>query len=189
MRTQTIIKELDKVIKLWEGDKKQKQKAVKKLVQLRNRLALKLQEEQKKQLDKNPTAFNLFRWYYGIWDGKIPEGNAGRAVNAFKQLIEEFKLDPEEIKELYLWWKELEEKDVPNDLKRLYSIVLTDKETRSITDFKGKLRYIKGLKNSLQQTTGWVSDEYKHDESQYGVSIVDIEEIQLDEEEEDVPEF
>lgn len=187
MRTQTLIKKLDEILKLWQGNENQKKKAVKKLVEIRNRLIVELQEKEKKELSKNPTAYNLFRWYYGQWDGKVPEGNAGRAVNVFKELLEEFKLPEEEIKELYSWWKNLDTKQVPNHLKRQYSIILTAQETRSITDFKGKLRYIKGLKRELEASQGWVSEEYKHSEDQYGSSIVDVDKVINGEDDEDVP--
>jgi len=188
MRTQTLIKKIDEVLKLWQGNKKQKEKAVKKLVEIRNRLALKLQEEQKKEASKNPTAYNLTKWYYGIWNGQLPEGNFGRAVNVFKELLEEFKLTEEEIKQLYLWWKNLDREQVPANAKKQYSIILTAPETRSITDFKGKLRYIKGLKRELENQ-GWISEEYKHNEETYGSSIVDVDQIinNQDEDDEDVP--
>jgi len=47
MRTKTILKNIEQVLKLWQGNKEEKQKAIKKLVELRNRLALKVQEEEK----------------------------------------------------------------------------------------------------------------------------------------------
>ncbi len=144
MRLKTILKELDKTLQLWErGSKVQ---AIEALYRLRNKIAHKLQEEK----EKNPTAKRLADWYWGLWEGKIPEGNYGRVVNVFKVLLEEYKLSEEEIKETYLWWLSLKEEEVPRDLYKTYSIVLTDRETRAITDFKGKLRYIKGLKNRIE---------------------------------------
>ena len=186
MKTKTILKQIDDILALWKGDKKKKQKAVKKLVELRNRLALKVQEEEKRQLSKNPTAYNLFRWYYGLWNKQIPEGNAGRAVNVFKELLEEFKLPEEEIKELYSWWKELDKDELPFYIKKGYSIILTAPETRSITDFKGKLRYIKGLKREIQENLHkqGMSEEYKKPKEDYNLP----EELTFnDDDTEDVP--
>ena len=129
------------------GDPKKKQKAVKKLVELRNRLRFELQKEE----EKHPQTLELAKWYYGIWDGKIPEGNFGRVVKTFKELLEAFKLSEEEIKALYTWWLNLDKNEVPKRFWRIYGIVRGEKETRSITDdFKGKLRYIKGLKKELE---------------------------------------
>ena len=151
MRLKTIYKEIDAVVEaLLHGDPKKKQKAVKKLVELRNRIQFELQKEEEKQKEKNPQALSLAKWYYGIWDGKIPEGNFGRVVKTFRELLEAFKLPEEEIKELYTWWLNLDKNEVPKRFWRIYGIVLGERETRSITDFKGKLRYIKGLKKELE---------------------------------------
>ncbi len=144
MRPKTILKELDKALQLWE--KGSKTQAIEVLYRLRNKIAYKLQEEK----EKNPTAKRLAGWYYGLWEGKIPEGNYGRVVNVFKTLLEEHKLTEEEIKETYLWWLKLKKEEVPKNLHRTYSIVLTDRETRAITDFRGKLRHIRGLKNEME---------------------------------------
>ena len=152
MRVKTILKELDKVLELWE--KGAKVQALERLYRLRNKLAQKLEEEK----GKNPTAYNLAKWYYGLWEGKIPEGNFPRTVIAFRKLLESAKLSEEEIKETYLWWLNLKKEDVPKYLYKTYSIVLTDKETRSITDMAGKLRYVRGLKNELEGKS-WTSPE------------------------------
>jgi len=183
MKTKTILNKIDEILTLWSGSKKQKQKAVKKLVELRNRLALKLQEEEKKEANKNPVAYNLSKWYYGIWDKQIPEGNFGRVVNVFKELLEEFKLTEEDIKETYQWWKSLDIDDIPYYMKKNYSIILTAPETRSITDFKGKLRYIKGLKREIQEKLqkDGISENYKKPPEEYNLP----EELTFDDE--DIP--
>jgi len=67
MRLKTIYKEIDSVVEaLLHGDPKKKQKAVKKLVELRNRLRFELQKEEEKQKEKNPQALELAKWYYGV---------------------------------------------------------------------------------------------------------------------------
>ncbi len=156
MKLKTILKELDKALQLWE--KGAKVQALERLYRLRNRIAHKVQEEQERQEGKNSTAGKLADWYYGLWQGKIPEGNYGRVVNVFKDLLERYKLPEEEIKETYLWWLNLDKDRVPKYLYKTYSIVLTDRQTRAITDFRGKLRHIKGLKNELEGGT-WTSPE------------------------------
>lgn len=185
MKTKTILNKIDEVLKLWQGNQKQKEKAVKKLVELRNRIALKLQEEEKKEMNKSPVAYNLAKWYYGIHSGQIPEGNFGRVVNVFKELIEEFKLQEEDIKETYQWWKDLDVEDLPYYMKKNYSIILTAPETRSITDFKGKLRYIKGLKREIQEKLqkDGMSEDYKKSPEEYNLP----EELTFNDDEEDVP--
>lgn len=185
MKTKTILNKIDEVLTLWKGNQKQKEKAIKRLVELRNRLALKLQEEEKRQANKNPAAHNLAKWYYGIHNGKIPEGNFGRAIKVFKELLEEFQLQEEEIKQLYTWWKDLDIDDLPYYVKKNYSIILTAPETRSITDFKGKLRYIKGLKREIQEKLqkDGMSEEYKKSQEEYELP----EELTFNDDEEDVP--
>ena len=153
MRLKTILKELDRALELYQQGKKAK--ALKLIVQLRNRIELKLKEEEEKQKEKNPRAHELAKWYWGLWNGKIPEGNFPRAVNVFKSLLEDFKLSEEEIKSAYRWWLSLKKEEVPPNLQKTYSIVLTEKETRSITDFKGKLRYVMGLRREMEGVREW----------------------------------
>ncbi|HIQ48044.1 MAG TPA: hypothetical protein EYH58_00200 [Aquifex aeolicus] len=169
MRLKTILKELDTIIELLKGDVKKKQRAVRKLIDLRNKVALKVQEEEEKEKNKNPKANELARWYYGLWNKKIPEGNFGRVVNVFKSLLEEFSIPEEEIKQLYIWWLNLKKEEVPKNLRAIYNIVLGEKETRSITDFKGKLRYIKGLKRELEEgdSKTWTSPEHERGTEYY----------------------
>lgn len=175
MRLKSILKEIDKIIELWKGTPKEKEKALVKLAQLRNRIALKVQEQERKQ--SNTTAHELAKWYYKLWDGKIPEGNFGRVVKVFASLLEEFKLSEEEIKETYNWWLQLKEENVPPQLRKKYSIVLIDREVRSITDMRGRLRYVRGLMKKIQNTSsGWVSEEFQHDDI-YGKGVVSAEEL------------
>jgi hypothetical protein len=149
MRPKTLLKKLDEVLSLLKSSKPEdRQKAVLTLIQLRKTLSQKLEKEENKR--ENPAAAELAKWYYGLWEGKIPEGVYPRVVKTFKELLEEFKLPEEEIKNLYLWWLKLEKETVPKKLQKTYNIVLVDKEARSITDFKGKLRYIKALKRELE---------------------------------------
>jgi len=172
MRLKTILRELDRALELYANGKKAK--ALRLIVELRNRIELKVKEDEEKQKEKNPAAHELARWYYGLWSGKIPEGNFARVVNVFKSLLEEFKLSEEEIKETYRWWLGLNKEEVPKNLRSIYNIVLGEKETRSITDFRGKLRYVKALKKELEENPGgWVSPENRHDESKYRVINAD----------------
>jgi len=151
MRSKTLLKKLDSVIALLKSPSPQeRQKAFKTLLEIRNGISKKIEEETQKLQNSNPQAAKLARWYYGLWEGKIPEGVFSRVVKTFKELLEEFKLSEEEIKELYLWWLELEKETVPRKLQKTYNLVLVEKEARSITDFKGKLRYIKALKRELE---------------------------------------
>jgi len=89
-----------------------------------------------------------------------------RVVNVFKDLLERYGLSEEEIKETYTWWLNLKKEEVPKHLYKTYSIVLTDRQTRAITDFRGKLRHIKGLKNELQERS-WTSSEYERGQDYY----------------------
>ncbi len=151
MRSKTLLKKIDKVLSLLKSTSPQeRQKAFKTLLEIRNSISKKIEEEAQKLQNSNPQAAKLARWYYGLWEGKIPEGVFSRVVKTFKELLEEFKLSEEEIKELYLWWLELEKETVPRKLQKTYNLVLVEKEARSITDFKGKLRYIKALKRELE---------------------------------------
>jgi hypothetical protein len=168
MRLKTVLKELDRILELFSQGRKAK--AVELLYQLRNRIELKIKEEEEKEKSKNPIAHSLAKWYYGLWEGRIPEGSFARAVNTFKTLLEEFKLREEEIKETYLWWLNLGKEEVPQNLRKTYNIVLGERETRSITDFKGKLRYVKALKKELGERD-WVSEEFKHSEDTYGRNV------------------
>lgn len=193
MRIKTILKTVDEVIYLWQGDKKQKQKAVKRLIELRNRLALKVQEEEKRKKleEKIPPVNQLVGWYIKIWQGKIPEGHPGRAGAVFKELLKNYKLSEEEIKDVYLWWIKLHKEDVPKKLQNTYSIVLTHPDTRSITDFKGKLRYIKGLKRELEesQSKKWTSPENERGLDYYLKAVEQEEEpdLSIPNDNEDVP--
>ena len=168
MKLKTILKELDTIIELLKGDVKKKQRAVRKIIDLRNKIALEIQKEQEKEKNKNPKAHELAKWYYGLWNGKIPEGNFGRVVNIFKSLLEEFQMTEEEIKGTYRWWLSLNKEEVPKELWKVYNIVLGEKETRSITDFKGKLRYVKALKKELEESSKrWTSSEYERGTDYY----------------------
>lgn len=178
MKVKTILKQIDDVLALWRGDKKKKQKAIKKLVELRNRLALKVQEEEKRKKleEKIPPVNQLVGWYIKIWQGKIPEGHPGRAGIVFKELLKNYKLSEEEIKDVYLWWIKLHKENVPKKLQNTYSIVLTHPDTRSITDFKGKLRYIKGLKRELEENSPkkWTSPENERGDDFYKKAIKEL---------------
>ena len=192
MRYKTILKEFNKIEQLLNAkDKAKKEKGFKALRELKSKISYKVKEEEQKKLNQNPDVHNLSRWYYGLWNGKIPEINYSRASKTFKELLEEGNLDKEEIKELYYWWLNLdEEKITDNKLKFKYSIILTGKNSRSIIDFKSKYRYIKDLKAELEKSQkGWISEEYKHDESIYGKSVLDADQIAqpIEENDEDIP--
>lgn len=155
MRLKTIIKELDEILQMID---RRDRKFIERIRQLKSRLELKQQEEEAKEYGRNPAVYPLIKWYASVWEGKIPEGNIGRVAKVFKELLEDFKIETEEIKELYQFWLSLE--NVPKNLEKRYSIILTAKETRSIADFKGKLRYIKGLKRELENSgSKWTSKE------------------------------
>jgi len=168
MKLKTILKELDTIIELLKGDTKKKQRAIRKIIDLRNKVALEIQKEEERARNKNPKAQELARWYYGVWEGKIPEGNFGRVVNVFRSLLEEFQMTEEEIKETYRWWLNLRKEEIPKNLKSIYNIVLGEKETRSITDLRGKLRYVKALKKELEENSkNWTSAEYERGTEYY----------------------
>ena len=186
MRLKTVLKEIDKVLELYnQPDKNKKKKAIVRLIELRNKIALKVQEEERKKGKKNPDVSELVKWYLEIWNKQVPEGNIARIGKVFKELLESFNLSVEDIKETYIWWLELRKEDVPSNLRKTYSIVLTVPDTRSITDFKGKLRYIKGLKRELEgNQKKWVSDKFKHSDNTYQSKVMSADEI---DEDDDVP--
>jgi len=186
LRLKTILKEIDKVLELYnQPDKNKKRKAIIRLIELRNKIALKVQEEEKKKSDKNPDVAELVRWYSDIWKKQIPEGNIARIGKVFKELLESFNLSVEDIKETYSWWLGLKKEDVPSNLRKTYSIILTAPDTRSITDFKGKLRYIKGLKRELEgNQKKWVSDKFQHSDETYQPNVMSADEI---DEDDDIP--
>ena len=186
MRLKTVLKEIDKILELYnQSDKNKKKKAIVRLIELRNRIALKVQEEEKKKENKNPDVAELTKWYLEIWEKKIPEGNISRAGKVFKELLESFSLSVEDIKETYSWWIKLKKEDVPYNLRKTYSIILTAKDTRSITDFKGKLRYIKGLKKELEGNQNrWVSDKFRYSDDTYQSKVISADEIDVDD---DIP--
>jgi len=97
---------------------------------------------------------------------------------------EEFGLPEDEIKELYQWWKQLDKRQIDRKFQKQYSIILTAPETRSITDFRGKLRYIKGLKRELEGNK-WVSNQFRHSDDVYGKSVIDADQL-INEDEEDL---
>lgn len=172
MRLKTIIKELDEILQMID---RRDRKFIERIRQLKLRLELK-QEEEAKEYGRNPSVYPLTKWYISLWEGKIPEGNMGRVAKVFKELLEDFKIETDEIKELYQFWLELE--DVPAKLKKQYAILLTAKETRGIVDFRGKLRFIKGLKRELEGS-GWVSKEFKHPEDNYSKNIIDADDLDV----------
>jgi len=72
MRLRTILKEIDKILTLWQGDIESKEKALLELAKLRNRIYVKVREEEEKKGHGNKLR-HLMGWYLSLWDNKPPE--------------------------------------------------------------------------------------------------------------------
>jgi len=96
----------------------------------------------------------------------------GEIIGKAKRLLEKYEL--EEAKELYRWWYELNEEEVPKELKYTFSTLLIPRQARTLLDFYHKYPKVKALREKLKEIPkSWVSPENKHDESKYKVVNAD----------------
>jgi len=117
----------------------------------RQRKAKKTEEEE------NPQVGQFVKWYYGIWQGKPPEGkNLALVGRLVKKLLEEKGYSLEEVKSLYAWWRKLEK--VPPQIERKYYRILIGKEARDFKLFYKRVNEVKALKSELESLS--ISKEY-----------------------------
>jgi len=135
-------------------------------------------EEGNERSELGKKAQNFARFYVSLWRGEPPEGNTkerrvwGEIIGKAKRLLEKYEL--EEAKELYRWWYELNEEEVPKELKYTFRTVLIPRQARTLLDFYHKYPKVKALKEKLEEVSGgWVSPENRHDESKYRVINAD----------------
>ena len=161
----SIYKELKSIEKLMlSGSKQGFIEAGTKLRKLIKELEKKIEEgDEKSELGRK--AQNFARFYVRIWENSPPEGNTkerrvwGEIIGKAKRLLE--KYDLEEAKELYRWWYELNEEEVPKDLKYAFSTVLIPRQARTLLDFYHKYPKVKALKEKLEESSkSWTSPEY-----------------------------
>ena len=106
---------------------------------------------------ENPLVGEFVRWYYGVWQGRPPEGkNLALVGKLVKKLLEEKGYSLEEVKSLYAWWKKLEK--VPPQIERKYYRILIGKEARDFRLFYKRINEVKALKSELESLS--VSKEY-----------------------------
>jgi len=176
----SILKELKNIEKLMTSGTKQG------FIESGIRLRKLIKELEKKVREENETselgrkAQDFARFYIGLWERKPPEGNAeerrvwSEIIGKAKRLLEKYEL--EEAKELYKWWYELNEEEVPKELKYAFSTVLIPRQARTLLDFYHKYPKVKALKEKLEEAPkDWVSPENKHDESKY--KVIDADEL------------
>ena len=105
MRTKTIVKEVEAALDLLlKGTREDYRKAIDKLIGLRGRLKLKLEEEEKKKGDGKKLQ-HLMGWYLDLWEGKPPERlrfmNADKIIGKhIKELIAIYEQNGEDIESL-----------------------------------------------------------------------------------------
>ncbi len=105
MRTKTILKELEEALMLLgQGSKEGYLKGIDKLSKLKNRLALKVQEEEKKKGDSSKLR-HLMGWYLNLWENKPPEALRFMQPNQIigkhlKELIAIYEQNNEDIETL-----------------------------------------------------------------------------------------
>ncbi len=105
MRTKTIVKEVEAALDLLlKGTREDYRKAIDKLIGLRGRLKLKLEEEEKKKGDGKKLQ-HLMGWYMNLWEGKPPERlrfmNADKIIGKhLKELIAIYEQNGEDIETL-----------------------------------------------------------------------------------------
>lgn len=119
-----------------------------------------LQKQKAKKTEEekeNPQVGEFVKWYYGVWQGRPPEGkNLALVGKLVKKLLEEKGFSLEEVKSLYAWWKKLEK--VPPQIERKYYYVLIGKEARDFKLFYKRINEVKALKSELESLS--VSKEY-----------------------------
>lgn len=105
MRLKTILKELEEALTLLgQGSKEGYLKGLDKLSKLKNRLALKVQEEERKKGDSSKLR-HLMGWYLEIWGEKPPEALRFMQPNQIigkhmKELIAIYERNGEDIEAL-----------------------------------------------------------------------------------------
>lgn len=105
MRTKTIVKEIETALDLLlKGTREDYKKAIDKLIGLRGRLKLKLEEEENKK-GGGKKLQHLVGWYLNLWNGKPPERlrfmNADKIIGKhLKELMAIYEQNGEDIETL-----------------------------------------------------------------------------------------
>ena len=168
----TALKKLEKIEKhLEEGNI---EKAYIETVALRKGIEQKLKkEEEKKESVNSKEIQDLVSWYINLWksEGKLPpEGyklpeNKLRAYlyKIFERLTQ--TLTPDEIKELYSFWFDLNPETLPKEVKTnyVYKPLLIAKSGRDLQTFMKKINLIVALREEIKEKMPIFKNYYTYD--------------------------
>jgi hypothetical protein len=168
---------LKKVLKVEESIKAgDVEKALKEIISIRKGLQKKLErKEAEAQGEFSKDASELTKWYVNLWksEGLLPpefyQNPEPKARAYIHKMFEKFLtvLPPEEIKELYKFWLDLDTEYLPKDIAKnyAYKLILVGKSARDLRTFWHRQNLIRALKEELEKKRGLLTfnnpDDFK----------------------------